>query len=167
MSTSTLTVVAGNAAIVLNDKAQKMSGTSAGYWMMGFSDHDLSVIANEKTDDATSVPAAINDLPEGAIFVITGYGNYYGNYPQGDLINFLNENGAGVGLSVAEQIAGDAGSAAGGAFNYYLVGQIGGSGYEGYSFYESVAGAFELHSTQRMVDGKEVTFYFIEKLDPH
>ena len=125
---------------------------------MGFSDNDLSVLANVVTDDATSVPQAMSDLPEGSLFVVTSYNNSY--YPQGALIDFLNDNGAGVGLSVAEQIAGDAGSVAGGSFCYYLVGKIGGDGCEAYGFWLSVAGAFTLHETDYEKDGKMVKSHF-------
>ena len=54
------------------------------------------------------------------ILIVTTNGAGAASYPQGDLSTFLNNYGASTGLAVAEQIAEDAGSAAGNEFNYVL-----------------------------------------------
>ncbi len=149
MSTAPLTLVSGNAAIVLSGQAATApSGLEYNYWMVVL-DRTTStpdIVASEVAN-ASTVPSGIapysGDSNKILVVVNSSVGAF--NYPQGDLNSFLLENGASDGLIAAEQIAEDAGSAAGGYFNYVLVAVMDGNpGHEAFSFQDNVAMAIEL-----------------------
>lgn len=130
----------GGSEIAYGDKRVNWPGKGDDFhqfWFAVFDRSDLSLVANVVSDSSSTVPAEIQKYAGNVDYILAVVTNAlgYAQVPTGDLATFLADNGGGSGLTAAEQVAEQAGSAAGGRFVYALMSILGEpiAGIEGFS----------------------------------
>lgn len=113
------------ATIAYGDHTLTQNPKSWAYWFVVFDRRNLEVVYNKTQDSAHTAPDLGDVNTTDYLLVVATMGVGLDNQPQGDLFNFLDQNGAGRELRRIAQVAEQLNCGTLGTFGYALVGTLG------------------------------------------